>query len=239
MTTGNTSADALLDITNLRYRWPGADRDTLFIERFTVAPGERVFLRGASGSGKSTLLNIVGGVLKARSGRVAVLGNDLSTMNGARRDRFRAEHIGFIFQQFNLLPYLNVIENVLLGCRFAPGRRARVGAAPNAEARRLLAELGLEREGVLDMPVGRLSVGQQQRVAVARALLGRPELVVADEPTSALDSDARDAFMSLLIDECRQAGSGLLFVSHDASLGARLDRVVELGEINRPQESAA
>src|SRR5690606_36663807 len=214
-------------------------QDVLAIERFTMARGERVFLRGPSGSGKSTLLGVIGGVLRPQAGRVEVLGQDLVGMSRGARDRFRAEHIGFVFQQFKLLPYLSVTGSVLLGCRFSRERRRRIGVAFRDEALRLLAVLGLEREGVISNPVMELSVGHQQRVAVARALLGRPELVIADEPTSALDADARAAFMQLLSKECSQAGAGLLFVSHDPSLAEGLDRTVDLAAINTAGRATA
>lgn len=231
--TDEAASRPLLLIEGLRYRWPRAERDVLVIDELRLERGERVFLRGPSGSGKSTLLGVIGGVLRPQAGRVWVLGEDLARLRGGRRDRFRAEHIGFVFQQFNLLPYLGVVDNVLLGCRFAGERWRRLGKEPVAQARRLLAELGLEREGVLNKPVAELSVGQQQRVAVARALLGRPELVIADEPTSALDAEARAAFMNLLVSECVQSGATLLFVSHDPALAVSFDRWVDLNQINR------
>jgi putative ABC transport system ATP-binding protein len=135
---------------------------------------------------------------------------------------------------FNLIPYLGVLENVLLPAQFSPARTARI---PNgdlaAEAQRLLAALGLGDPEYLQRPVTELSIGQQQRVAAARALLGRPGIIVADEPTSALDHDAREDFLQLLMAECRTQGAALLFVSHDTSLSPLFDRVVSLADINR------
>lgn len=237
--TNKTVDETLLNIENLRYRWRRGESDVLAIDRFRMNAGERIFLRGPSGSGKSTLLGVIGGVLKPQAGRVEILGQDLARMSGGSRDRFRAAHIGFVFQQFNLLPYLSVIDNVLLGGGFSRARRARLASDPRKEAHRLVAELGLEREAVLEKAVMQLSVGQQQRVAVARALFGNPELVIADEPTSALDATAQAAFMDLLIRECQQSGAGLLFVSHDPSLAEGMDRVVDLGEINGARRVAA
>jgi len=205
------------------------------VPRFQVRLGERVFLRGPSGSGKSTLLGIVSGVLAARCGRVGVLGENLGALSGARRDAFRAAHIGLVFQMFNLLPYLSVMDNVLLPSRFSPLRRARARPDPVSEASRLLAELGLATTGAPGRSVTELSIGQQQRVAVARALLGRPALVIADEPTSALDSDARDVFLQLLMAECAAADATLLFVSHDTALGGLFDRRLSIAEINRAE----
>jgi len=163
---------------------------------------------------------------------VRVLGTDVGMLPAAARDRFRADHIGFVFQMFNLLPYLGVLENVVLPTHFSARRLERAGDVV-AEARRLLDALGIGDPGLLSRDVGRLSIGQQQRVAVARALLGRPDVLIADEPTSALDAGTREAFLELLMSECRAAGTTLLFVSHDTALGALFDRSLALGSLNR------
>jgi putative ABC transport system ATP-binding protein len=177
-------------------------------------------------------------VLEAGSGEVIVLGQDLATLEPAARDRLRADHLGVIFQMFNLVPYLSVIGNVTLPLRFSPKRRAAINGNEDDEARRLLSRLGLTDETLLARRVSDLSVGQQQRVAAARALIGGPEIVIADEPTSALDADARDQFIDLLSEEARRTGAALLFVSHDAGLATHFDRAVDLGEINRAGVSA-
>ena len=199
--------------------------------------GESVLLLGESGSGKSTLLSLICGIVTPESGRVAVGGTDLSAMRAGARDRFRAEAIGVIFQQFNLLPYASVSDNIRLPLRFAPERRKRAGDA-GAEAARLCGALGLP-DGVLGSAAGRLSVGQQQRVAVARALIGRPPLIVADEPTSALDAATQDSFLGLLFDQIHETDASLLMVSHDARLGDRFDRVVHLADILQTERTAA
>ncbi len=221
-------------ISNLCFAWPGAP-PILTIRHFELARGERVFLHGASGSGKSTLLSLVGGVLLPGTGSVQVLGQELKALRGARRDALRADNIGFVFQMFNLLPFLSVVDNVVLPCRFSSRRRSgatrRSGSAV-AEARRLLSRLGLHDEALLGRRVDTLSIGQQQRVAAARALIGGPELIVADEPTSALDADARNDFLALLLNECEAAGTAVMFVSHDRPLGAHFDRVIAIGELN-------
>jgi putative ABC transport system ATP-binding protein len=219
-----------IELDQVKFAWPGGPA-LLNISRLDIARGERVFLRGPSGSGKSTLLALIGGVLAPDAGTVRVLGEPLHEMPPAARDRFRGEHVGFVFQMFNLIPYLSVRENVLLSLRFSPRRAARVPDR-EAEATRLLAALGLEDPALLRRPVTQLSVGQQQRVAAARALLGRPGIVVADEPTSALDHEARQGFLRLLLDECAAHGITLLFVSHDPTLGAHFDRQLSLAELN-------
>jgi putative ABC transport system ATP-binding protein len=235
------SASAVVRIDDVRFRWPGAAADCLAVPALVLSAGERVFLHGPSGSGKSTLLALIGGVVVPERGRVAVQGSDLAALSGAARDRHRAEHLGFIFQMFNLVPYLSARDNILLACRFSPGRCARLAAAgttPSAEAERLAAHLDLD-PALLARPAAELSVGQQQRVAAARALIGRPQLVIADEPTSALDADRQKGFLELLLAESAAAGAAVLFVSHDARLAGAFDRVVGLGDINAVARSAA
>ena len=229
--------DPAIQIEGLRFAWKGAE-PVLDVPAFTLARGERLFLRGPSGSGKSTLLGVIAGVLVADAGRVDVLGQELGSLSSAARDRMRADHLGVIFQMFNLVPYLSVVGNVTLPLKFSARRRKAVGGDADAEARRLLGRLGLTDEALLARRVSDLSVGQQQRVAAARALIGGPEIVIADEPTSALDSDARDRFIELLSEEAARTGAALLFVSHDASLARLFDRAVDLAEINRAGVSA-
>jgi len=224
-----------LQVTGLRYRWPGAASDVLQIDTLSIAAGERVFLRGPSGCGKSTLLSLMAGVLLADAGSVALLGQAWSELSSARRDRRRADHLGYIFQQFNLLPYLSVLDNVRLPCRFSRHRAERTRAG---DAERLLERSGLA-EALWSRPASALSVGQQQRVAAVRALIGGPGLVVADEPTSALDEDLRESFMALLLDSCAEAGSALVFVSHDSRLAAHFDRQLDLPALNRAGTLAA
>ena len=233
------SVSAAIDLREVRFAWPGAAGDCLAIDAMQVDSGRTVFLHGPSGSGKSTLLGLLAGVLVPRSGSVCLHGSDWSQLSGARRDAFRADHVGYIFQQFNLLPYLSVIDNVLLPCRFSKLRReraARAGGDASAQARVLLAQVGLP-ELSWTRPASQLSVGQQQRVAAARALIGAPEVVIADEPTSALDAAVRDSFMDLLLDACRDSGGTLVFVSHDERLAARFDERLSLVEINRAGQS--
>lgn len=213
-------------ITNLAFRWRPADAFCLELANATVDAGKSLFLHGPSGSGKSTLLNLIGGVLLPARGSVSLLGQALGKLSASRRDAFRADHLGFIFQQFNLIPYLSVLDNVLLPCRFS-ARRAKRVSEPEAEARRLLAGLDLDLT-LLGRPAAELSVGQQQRVAAARALIGQPEILIADEPTSALDAERQAAFVELLLSEARRAGSAVVFVSHDLRLATHFDHSLAL-----------
>jgi putative ABC transport system ATP-binding protein len=222
-------------LEDLQFYWPDAPTPCLDIAHFSVEANERIFLHGPSGSGKSTLLALLGGVLVPQRGKIRLLETEITALSGAARDRFRVDHLGFIFQQFNLLPYLSVIDNVLLPCRFSARRHARAtssGSTAKAEAIRLLEHLDLGPE-LRDRPVTNLSVGQQQRVAAARALIGRPEIVIADEPTSALDAARQSDFLELLMQECGAAQATLLFVSHDHRLAAHFTRNVDLPELNR------
>jgi putative ABC transport system ATP-binding protein len=222
----------VIDLQNLHYRWKGQTRDTLAIASLQVRQGEHLFIRGASGSGKTTLLNLLAGILVPASGSLSILGQALHGMDNSARDRFRADHMGVIFQQFNLLPYLSVRENVQLPCHFSHRRKQQAGDM-QATTNRLLEHLGLDAK-LWERPVTDLSVGQQQRVAVARALIGSPELIIADEPTSALDTDTRDGFLDLLFNEAQAQGSTILFVSHDPHIASHFPCVVDLQELNQP-----
>lgn len=231
-----TTPDPILELKDVRFRWPGRTSFALSVSDFSVAPGETVLLLGESGSGKSTLLSLVCGTVSADAGTVRVAGTDVSELSGGQRDRFRAETIGMIFQQFNLLPFGSVLDNILLPLRFAPDRRARV-TDMRAEARDLCTGLGLP--DLLSAKASTLSVGQQQRVAVARAMIGRPPIIIADEPTSALDETSQSAFLDLLFEQVRAHGTTLIMVSHDPRLGARFDRVIGMEDIAQIERQAA
>lgn len=227
----------LLSLQDVRYRWPSRAGFALDIPEFSIATGESVLLIGESGSGKSTLLSLICGTITAQSGSVMVAGMDIASLSAGKRDQWRAEQIGIIFQQFNLLPYASVLDNILLPLRFAPQRRARV-LSPRQQANTLCLNLGLPNE-VISAQAARLSVGQQQRVATARALIGAPPLIVADEPTSALDAATQNTFLNLLFAQTRAAGSTLLMVSHDKRLAPHFDRVVQMPDIARSWQVAA
>lgn len=222
-------------IQDLIFRWAPTEPVVLDIPAFDVGDGELVFLAGPSGSGKTTLLNLIGGLAAPCGGSVAVLGEPMSGLPATARDRLRAEKIGFVFQIFNLVPCLSVMENIRLACMFSPARRrhAEARGGQTGEAAALLERLGLPPEDFQARPAAGLSIGQQQRVAVARALIGGPGLIIADEPTSALDTANRRGFLDLLTEVCRQNGASLLFASHDEDLAARFDRRVDLTDLNR------
>lgn len=229
-----------ISVKELEFGWSKTS-PVLRIQSLEIARGERVFLKGPSGSGKSTLLGLVAGVIAAPPGSVSVLGSDLGTMSTARRDALRAEQIGVIFQMFNLVPYLSVLDNVVLPLTFSAARRKAArdaGRTERAEAERLLASLGLGDDAIKAREPSELSVGQQQRVAAARALIGSPDLILADEPTSALDQEAQSAFIELLLQECERRGSTLVFVSHDTGLSGKFDRTIDLATINEARSNA-
>lgn len=227
----------VLNVADVSFRWPGRAGFSLRVPSLEVAAGETVLLLGESGSGKSTLLSLICGTLVPDAGTVQVAGTDLATLGGGARDRFRAEQIGVIFQQFNLLPFGTVVDNILLPLRFAPDRRGRVPNTRSA-ASDLCKSLGLPPE-VFTTRASTLSVGQQQRVAVARALIGQPPLILADEPTSALDANSQAAFLDLLFRQCAANRAALLMVSHDPRINDRFDRVIRMEDIAHVERTAA
>jgi len=207
------------------YVAPDGERlPVLDVAELKLAEGEEVALRGRSGSGKTTLLHLIAGVLRANEGRIVVAGSEITALSEAGRDRVRAEKIGYVFQTFNLLPGLTALENVLLPTMLR-------GAPDRARATALLERVGLKDR--LHYRPRQLSVGQQQRVAVARALANRPVLVLADEPTGNLDEQHAAEALRLLRDVCRENGAALLVVSHDARVLGQFERVIELKDLNR------
>jgi putative ABC transport system ATP-binding protein len=227
------SRPAIIEMADVAFTWPGRRGFGLSVPQFALAERERVLLVGPSGSGKSTLLSLLAGIVVPSAGQMNILGVDTSKLSSAARDRFRAEHFGIIFQMFNLLPYGSVIDNVVLPLSFAPARKARAlrNGAATAEAERLLLSLGMDAADIRESAASQLSVGQQQRVAAARALIGRPEIVIADEPTSALDRNRQKAFLNLLFAEVGAANAALIMVSHDEGLGEHFDRVLNLEDV--------
>ena len=230
-------AKPVLKLRKVFFRWPGRSSFSLSLADLTVSYGEKLLLLGASGTGKSTLLSVISGTLLPDQCSVEIAKTEITKLSASARDRFRAEQLGVIFQQFNLLPFGSVADNILLPLRFAPIRRNRVKDA-KSEVARLCAALGLP------VDIGRekassLSVGQQQRVAVARALIGHPPLIIADEPTSALDINSQDAFLDLLFTQAQTRGTSVVMVSHDERLGPRFDRILHMEEIAEFKRGAA
>jgi putative ABC transport system ATP-binding protein len=225
--------DALV-LKRVEFRYSAKSANVLSIPAMSLAAQEKVFLFGPSGSGKTTLLGLIGGLFLPNSGDVTVLGQSLSKMSHGARDRFRAQEIGFIFQVFNLVSYLSVLDNVTLPCKF--GRRVSAGfsTAPK-EAEFLLEKLGVGE--LAGKNISNLSIGQQQRVAAARALIGSPGIIIADEPTSALDEEARAGFLSVLFAQAQREGSSILFVSHDQGMARQFDRSLALSSINTANTS--
>lgn len=216
-------------LEDFEFTYPGAQKPTLIISKFALKKGEKVFIYGPSGCGKTTFLESLAGVLTPQKGMLKILNQNLPELSASARDQFRANHIGYIFQSFNLIPYLSVKENILLPLKINKKKSSLLEKA-KSELNTLVARLGISE--ILDQPVHQLSVGQQQRVAVARALLPKPEIILADEPTSALDSDHREKFIRLLFDLCQEHQISLAFVSHDRTLIPLFDRAVALNEMN-------
>lgn len=198
----------------------------LDIKNISIAKGEKVFIYGPSGSGKTTLLSILCGTLTPDTGKVSLVETNINSLKQSNKDHFRGNHIGHIFQQFNLINYLSVKENILLPTVINNKRKQY--EAQNQEFEKICQGLGIKE--LLDKKVSELSVGQQQRVAVARAFIGGPEIIIADEPTSALDEDNKNKFIDELI---KQSGDKtIIFVSHDKTLQKHFDRSINLMEIN-------
>lgn len=233
----------VLECRGVEFRYPNATSG-LEINHFELKAGESVFLTGPSGSGKTTFLNLCAGVLLPQRGSIQLIGKPFHGLSEGQRDRLRVDHIGFVFQQFNLLPYLSVLENVMLPARFSKRRRANCMMKVAGESEYEVAHgsvhqtvqqsaieclEGLGLKDLAERKAAHLSVGQQQRVAVARALLGKPNLIIADEPSSALDDENQRQFMRMLLEQCNSTGAALMMVSHDLRLGEYFKRHERVG----------
>lgn len=232
-TMENTNSIAIA-LKKVHFLWPKATEPTIAIDELNIHHGEQLFISGPSGSGKSTLLSLIAGILVPTSGEIKI--NDCVTnqLSSSERDIFRGDYIGFIFQQFNLIPYLTVLENVVIPCQLSKLRTQNsienYGSVLN-EAKALLQRLDLSSE-LWHQKAHQLSVGQQQRVAAARALIGKPSILIADEPTSALDANRRQDFLNLLLSACNDHGTTLLFVSHDLDIMQNFSQAIHLNDIN-------
>ena len=219
----------LIKIDSLNFHWKKNSDFQLSVPSLTINEGEKILLLGESGSGKTTLLSLICGFISPLSGNITLGNTSIDELNAKNRDRFRADNIGIIFQQFNLLPYAKVIDNILLPLYFSKKRSSRLDN-PYQTALDLCNSLRLP-EQTKNMKASTLSVGQQQRVAVARALIGNPSLIIADEPTSSLDMSARKIFLDLMFSQISENQSTLLMVSHDPSLADHFDRTINIEDI--------
>ena len=224
-----------IQLSEIDFCWGSAKNDfRIQVDDFQLEKGESVILVGPSGGGKSTLLNLICGVVRPRCGIINISGKDLGKMSNSERDSFRANNIGIIFQQFNLLPYLSALDNVLLPLEFSFSQKKISGEfkkKSNKQAKVLLNNLNINPETLGRQKAATLSIGQQQRVAAARAFIGSPQLIIADEPTSSLDEESQDTFLEQLFFEKNSTGASLLMVSHNPRIAKRFDRLVELEKI--------
>ncbi len=226
---------SLLQVENLYFKYDTDRHFSLNINQFSVNQNSHVFIEGPSGCGKTTFLNILTGLLKPIDGHIHMTGTDITTLSAVKRDQFRADHFGIIFQLFNLIPYLSVLDNIILPCTFSQIKKEKALKFSNSlvdEAKRLCKKLDIHKQ-LIEKPVQHLSIGQQQRVAIARALIGQPEIIIADEPTSALDPHLKEQFMAFLLMECTANNASLIFVSHDLSLKSHFDHDYQLNQLNQ------
>ena len=221
--------ESIIKIESLNFYWSKKNNFKIFVPSLEIKKGEKVLLLGESGSGKTTLLSLICGFLNPLSGSISINGNTINELSSKTKDEYRADNIGIIFQQFNLLPYANVVDNVLLPLYFSQARSKNI-VNKRAAALELFKQLRLP-DDIAQYKASNLSVGQQQRVAVARALIGNPSLIIADEPTSSLDTNAQQLFLDLMFKQISENNSTLLMVSHDKSLSNRFDRQININEI--------
>ena len=221
--------ESIIKIDSVRFYWSKKSNFKIFVPNLEIKKGEKVLLLGESGSGKTTLLSLMCGFLNPISGDISINGNTINQLSSKTRDEYRADNIGIIFQQFNLLPYANVVDNVLLPLYFSKVRSNNV-SNKKEKVFELFKQLRLP-DDIAQFRASSLSMGQQQRVAVARALIGNPSLIIADEPTSSLDADAQKIFLNLMFEQISENNSTLLMVSHDKSLSNQFDRLIDINEI--------
>ncbi len=221
--------ESIIKIDSVRFYWSKKSNFKIFVPSLEIKKGEKVLLLGESGSGKTTLLSLMCGFLNPLSGNITINGNTINQLSSKTRDEYRADNIGIIFQQFNLLPYANVVDNVLLPLYFSKVRSNNV-SNKKEKVIELFKQLRLP-DDIAQFRASSLSMGQQQRVAVARALIGNPSLIIADEPTSSLDADAQKIFLNLMFEQISENNSTLLMVSHDKSLSNQFDRLIDINEI--------
>lgn len=226
----------MIEINACHFTYPNASAPTLDLAPLHVRPNEHIFLHGKSGSGKSTFLNILCGVLEPQKSAIQILQTDMAQLSPSQKDRFRADNFGIIFQQFNLLAYLSVYDNIALAYAFSRqkalhGSNILHKCDVKSEIKRVTSALELPAN-LLHKQAMHLSVGEQQRVALARALIGSPRIILADEPTSALDDETKENFMRHLFSQIKAQNSTLIFVSHDKTLASYFDKVYDFSALN-------
>ena len=225
----------LIQLKNVFFKYSDNDSYSLDIPAFSLNEGDQLFLEGPSGSGKSTFLNILAGLIHVHQGDINILNTAIKSLNQVQKDRFRADHFGIIFQSFNLIPYLSVLENISLPSIFSDLKKNRILSRVHSieeEAKRLCDSLNINQH-LQNTPVKKLSIGQQQRVAIARACFGSPEIIISDEASSALDPQNKVQFLSLLQSECKKNKSSLIFVSHDQTLKPSFDQHLHIQDLQR------
>ncbi len=225
----------IINLNHLNFKYKNTDHFSIDLDHFSIKHPQQVFLEGPSGCGKTTFLNLLTGLIPPNSGTIEILGTTITEQGTLAMDQFRADHFGIIFQLFNLIPHLNVMDNIVLPCTFSKTKKNNAlkhGGSLSDEAKRLCDQLSIGKD-LIHQPIHHLSIGQQQRVAIARALIGQPEIIIADEPTSALDQATKDQFMRTLLHECKQNQSTLIFVSHDTELRPQFDTVIEWNNLNK------
>ncbi len=221
----------LCELKNIGYKFKGQGKNMAFkLSDLKIEKSAHSLILGPSGCGKSTLLNLLAASFTPDEGQIHILAQDMMLLNSLQKDRFRAENMGIIFQQFNLLPFVDVYTNIILALRFSSTRKQKVKNIKK-EVRDLLSALNLNADEFLYKKAGRLSVGQQQRVAAARALIGSPQIILADEPTSALDEEATARFMELIFNIAKKQASTLIMVSHDTRLSSHFEQIIHLNDI--------
>ncbi len=215
----------IFEISDLKFKYAQSSQTVLDIPQLNIKQGQSIFLYGPSGSGKSTLLEILAAVTQPQAGQIKILSQDMSALSASQKDQFRSKHIGYIFQQFNLIPYLSVAENINLPFLFNQKKKNEKIYS------RLIAALNIKN--IEHKKVNQLSIGQQQRVAAARALVFQPEIILADEPTSALDYNHRESFIKILFELSAEQNSTLVFVSHDMTLKPLFNTALDLTALNK------
>ena len=218
----------LISVENLKYSLGDNIKFRLNIKKFILDKSDSILIYGESGAGKSTFLNLLSGTLNPQEGSINILGTNIVETSSSIKDKIRGDHFGIVFQTFNLLPYITVKNNILLGKAYSNRKQS---ISNNDEVKTLMDKLSLNYKELIDRKAYELSIGQQQRVAVARALIGKPEIIIADEPTSALDKDNQNEFINLLFKSLDENEQGLIMVSHDQKVSNKFKTVKNITEI--------